>query len=137
MQLSPHFRLAEFASARVRGGVETLPPVHLHENLRRLAEQLEVLRAELGGVPVTVNSGWRMPEHNARVGGAAESQHLVGKAADIHVRGLEPREVAATVVRLIRAGRMHDGGLDVYETFVHYDIRQHPWRGKRARALEA
>lgn len=33
-------------------------------------------------VPV-INSGWRPPEHNAKVGGAPNSKHIFGQAIDI------------------------------------------------------
>ena len=38
------------------------------------------------GVPVTITSGYRTPEHNKKVGGAKKSTHMVGIAADIVVR---------------------------------------------------
>jgi uncharacterized protein YcbK (DUF882 family) len=45
--------------------------------------KLERLRAMLGGHPLTIISGYRCPKHNAAVGGAADSQHTRGRAADI------------------------------------------------------
>jgi uncharacterized protein YcbK (DUF882 family) len=49
-------------------------------------------------------------------------------AADIKVRGVTPREVHTTILRLIEEGKMEEGGLGLYETFVHFDVR-----GRRAR----
>lgn len=65
--LSPHFDSSEF------GG-----PVDGH-----LIEHLEDLRRICGSRPLHIISGYRSPEHNRRVGGATNSQHLYGRAADI------------------------------------------------------
>lgn len=43
---------------------------------------LEKIRTYLG-IPVKINSGYRCPKHNAAVGGAPMSRHLIGCAADI------------------------------------------------------
>jgi hypothetical protein len=50
---------------------------------RELVRGLEKLRASKGGKPITANSIYRDPAHNRRVGGATNSQHLYGRAADI------------------------------------------------------
>ena len=73
-------------------------PSHVHiENLKRLCGWLEKLRASLpsptqagrGEEPIIINSGYRSPQVNKAVGGAANSNHLTGCAADIHVTGIE------------------------------------------------
>jgi hypothetical protein len=121
---SAHFRLSEFAC---RDG--TAVPERYIPNVIRLAAQLEVLRAELGGAGIHINSGYRTPAYNEGLDGAAtNSQHLTAKAADISVSGHTPRQVADTIERLIREGKMEDGGMGRYSTFVHYDVR-----GSRAR----
>ncbi|UJR82738.1 glycoside hydrolase family protein [Sandaracinus amylolyticus] len=117
-----HFALREFRS---KDGVDVPRP--LRGNVQLLMAQLEVLRAEVGA-PITITSGYRSPEHNKKVGGAKKSQHLCGIAADIKVKGMTPKEVHAKIEELIAAGRMKQGGLGLYKTFVHYDIR-----GKKAR----
>jgi hypothetical protein len=52
------------------------------DNLRNLAALLEKVRALLGSRPVLVSSGYRSPGVNAAVGGARDSLHLQGLAAD-------------------------------------------------------
>lgn len=121
--LSPHFHVAEFGS---RDGRPV--PYELYDNVRLLAEQLEALRHEVGDVPIRILSGYRSPEHNARVKGAEHSQHLLAKAADIVIAGRTPEHVAQTIERLIGAGKMMEGGLGLYRGWVHYDVR-----GTRAR----
>ena len=130
--LTPHFRLAEFAS---RDGVPV--PVSLHQNLLRLCEQLEVLRKRLNE-PLIVMSGYRTVDQNTKAGGARLSQHLTAKAADIRAVSLKPEDLAAEILGLIKGGHMHDGGIGIYPSgrtrlrgWVHYDIRHKParWRG--------
>ena len=102
-------------------------PKHVQDNLQILAEQLEVLREHFQK-PIQINSGYRSPEHNAKIGGEKNSQHLLGKAADIVIDGISPEEVADAIEFLIDADMMKQGGLGRYKDFTHYDIR-----GKKAR----
>lgn len=46
---------------------------------------LESMRTNLGNQAIGVTSGYRNPRHNAAIGGAAESQHIYGTAADMHI----------------------------------------------------
>ncbi|MDO0929041.1 D-Ala-D-Ala carboxypeptidase family metallohydrolase [Streptomyces sp. TG1A-8] len=57
------------------------------ENVRRLMYKLEAVRKKAGNSPITINSGFRSISHNASVGGASNSMHLYGVAADIVVSG--------------------------------------------------
>jgi GH24 family phage-related lysozyme (muramidase) len=118
-----NFSLQEFAS---RDGAPT--PEGIRGNIQRLMEQLEVLRSELGDRSVAIVSGYRSPAHNSAVDGKPHSQHLCGRAADIRVADHTPAEVHGAIERLIAAGRMMEGGLGLYSSFVHYDTR-----GTRAR----
>ena len=94
----------------------------IRSNLFELAINLEVLRAHFNA-PVTLTNAYRTPEHNAAVGGSKNSQHLLGKAADIKIEGISPNEVADAIEFLIEVGLMKEGGLGRYNTFTHYDIR--------------
>ncbi len=114
-QLSPHFHAREFRS---RDGAEhPIDPI--------LIEMLETLRADLGGHPVTVTSGYRSPEHNRRVGGAKNSYHVRGMAADIRVANKTPQQVYDAAVRLFP----RHGGIGLYRRnnanggWVHVDSR--------------
>jgi hypothetical protein len=125
--LTASFSLREFAS---RG---TPVPSKYHDNVRKVAQNLQVLREHLGRA-ITVVSGYRTAEHNTSVGGATKSQHLTASAADIQITGLTPSQVYCTIEELISQGRMRQGGLGIYKTFVHYDIRGHRarWTGRAA-----
>tara|TARA_R100000951_G_C2653740_1_gene185509 strand:+ start:16275 stop:16652 length:378 start_codon:yes stop_codon:yes gene_type:complete len=101
----------------------TSVPKELLDNLKLLCSNLEVLRDELKSPVSITGSGYRTESHNKKVGGAKNSQHLYAKAADINAKGYTPKEVYDTIERLIGLGRMKQGGLGLYKTFVHYDVR--------------
>lgn len=92
-------------------------------NVVKLACNLQRLR-DYFGKPIIINSGYRSPNHNANVGGAKNSQHVLGKAADIRINGINPIEIYNAIEYLISKGEMLQGGLGIYNTFLHYDIRQ-------------
>lgn len=91
-------------------------PVEPDEQLVNLLERIR----KHFGVPVTINSGIRCKAHNAAVGGASASQHMKGTAADIKVQGVAPAKVAAYVETLLPG----TGGIGIYNTFVHVDVRK-------------
>jgi len=97
-------------------------PSQLLPNVLELAESLQELR-DFVGVPIKINSAYRSLEHNASIGGTNSSQHLFAKAADIVVKGKTPAQVATMIKLLILEGKMKQGGIGVYDTFTHYDIR--------------
>ena len=117
MKLTNNFNLSEFAC---KDG--TPVPSELLDNVTELAKNLQVLR-DFIGLPIKINSSYRTPSHNKAVGGAAKSQHLLAKAADIKVSGMKPADLAQIIEGLIDMGKMKQGGLGVYNTFCHYDIR--------------
>lgn len=117
MKITPHFSLKEFAS---KDGAPM--PSSAMTQIFELAQALEVIREDVGK-PININSGYRSPAHNKAVGGAAASQHLLGTAADITVSNLQPTALADIIEKLIASGKIPQGGIGIYKTFVHYDIR--------------
>ena len=89
---------------------------------RNLAWVLQSLR-HLCNAPITINSGYRCPEHNKKVGGRFNSTHLRCVAADIVCSKVPPDMMANMIEELIRDGRIPNGGLGRYNTFTHYDMR--------------
>lgn len=61
---------------------------------------LQAIREHFGK-PITITSGYRTAAHNATVGGAKSSQHLLGRAADIQVAGVSVEDVAAYAESLL------------------------------------
>ena len=123
-KLAPSFNTREF---RCRDGIDT---VMVDETLTVV---LQCIREHFGK-PVTITSGYRTAAHNAAVGGAKSSQHLLGRAADIRVQGVSVEDVAAYAESL-----MPDwGGIGRYPVkagrttgWVHVDTRADKarWRG--------
>ena len=117
MKLTDHFSKAEFDC---KDGSTMPDKVFL--NIEHLAEELEVLRIFFDS-PITINSGYRSPKYNKAIGGATNSQHKLGTAADIVVEGMNPTDVADQIEGLIKIGAVTFGGLGRYATFTHVDIR--------------
>lgn len=123
-RLAPDFKVREL---RCKDGSDT---VMVDEALTVV---LQCIREHFGK-PVTITSGYRTAAHNAAVGGAKSSQHLLGRAADIRVEGVSVEAVAAYAESL-----MPDwGGVGRYPVkagraagWVHVDTRADKarWRG--------
>lgn len=84
MKRIKYFTLSEFINSKTakRLSIDNMPTFEAVDNLNRLADYLDKIREKLGK-PILVNSGFRCPMLNKAVGGAANSQHLKGLAADI------------------------------------------------------
>lgn len=117
MQVTKNFNLNEFNSKCGRP-----MPENIKKNIIELIHNLQVIRDEVK-VPISITSGYRSPEHNAKVKGAKDSQHVKGTAVDFKVQGLKPKEVALIVERVIKEGKIKQGGIGIYPSWVHYDIR--------------
>ena len=91
MKLSQHFSLEEMTKSQTasRKGINNTPGEKEIENLKQLCEHvLEYIRVRFGK-PITVNSGYRGPALNKAIGGAKNSQHMTGQAADIEIVGVD------------------------------------------------
>ena len=108
-QISPHFKRSEFA-CKCGCGFDTVDV--------DLISVLEAVRHEFNS-PVTVNSGCRCDGHNMRIGGAADSLHRIGKAADIVVNDIDPVDVAAW----LNGAYPKSLGIGTYRTHTHVDVR--------------
>lgn len=116
LQLSPHFRLREFAS-----GDDAPFPAAVIANLRRVAAMLERVRAVLDTpLIITHNGGYRTPAQNRRSGGVPRSYHLRGLAADVVTREVPPEHVQEVALQLQTEGVV--GGVGCYPGFTHLDL---------------
>ena len=118
MKLTKNFSKSEFTCKC--GNCEM--PQDVLDNIKIVAEQLQIVRNKLNK-PIKINSAYRCPEHNALVGGAKNSQHKLGLAADIVVKGMSPNGVFGFINKLMALGMIKLGGLGQYNTFTHFDIR--------------
>jgi len=114
MQVSKYFKQSEFDCKCGCG-----QSVHSLE----LFQVLDDVREHFG-VPVTINSGKRCIKHNQRVGGAPNSRHVVGDAADITVKGVLP----STVHKYLTMKYPDKYGIGKYKTFTHIDVRNYKSR---------
>lgn len=116
IKLSAHFTAREFAC---KNGSDQ---IKIDTKLVQLLEQIRTW----AGAPVSITSAYRTPTYNAKVGGAKSSQHVLGKAADIVVKGKSPSDVA----RFAQAIGATGIGLYTASKFVHIDVRasRYFWR---------
>jgi putative chitinase len=131
MNLSQHFTLAELTHTDHRS-LDNTPNEGEIENLRRLAAFLELVKTQLGGKPVLVNSAFRSAAVNAAVGSKDTSQHRSGCAADIRVPGMTPDEVVRSVVT---AGLPYDQLIKEFDAWTHISIPSFPSLPPRKMAL--
>ena len=110
VKLSKNFTVKEFACS---DGTDT---VFISLALVNLLQKIR----DHFGKAVIINSAYRTEAHNKSIGGATYSQHKYGLAADIHINGVTPKEIAAYVETLMPSS----GGIGIYKSFVHVDVRQ-------------
>ncbi|MGW3244410.1 D-Ala-D-Ala carboxypeptidase family metallohydrolase [Streptomyces sp. NPDC001070] len=121
-----HFEWSEFYSSDGTGfSGGKVGATQVKENVRRLMYKLEALRKKAGNSAITVNSGFRSVAHNSSVGGASNSMHVYGVAADIVVSG----HTTLQVYRI--AETCGFSGLEAYtHSWQHVDSRvQYPSYG--------
>jgi uncharacterized protein YcbK (DUF882 family) len=130
-RLSKHFTVEEFDC---HDGTKVKP--REYDGLRYLCRQfLEPLRAKFGSV--TVHSGYRTAAYNRRIGGASNSFHVYpahdgnDQAADISCARGNPKQWHAYLNSIRKRKRNGRGGLGLYSTFVHVDLRDTTanWKG--------
>lgn len=111
-KLSQNFQVKEFACKDGSDPILIAP---------ELVTILQAIRSHFGK-PVVINSAYRTPQYNARkdVGGAPQSQHCYGTAADIAVSGVTPKQVASFAETLL----YNRGGIGIYAEFTHIDVRE-------------
>tara|TARA_R110000803_G_scaffold54585_1_gene111313 strand:- start:3356 stop:3703 length:348 start_codon:yes stop_codon:yes gene_type:complete len=74
--------------------------------------------------PITINSGCRCKTYNASINGAKNSQHMLGRAADIVVKDIDTPLIAEL------ANNLGFGGIHAYTNFTHVDTRNEKARWK-------
>ncbi len=121
MASSEHFSDDELQCQGTECGPEFIG-CHIIGTTQALVDALEAFRAAVGK-PVIINSGYRCPVHNAAVGGAPNSQHMLGEAADIRVTGMTAGQLEAyarTIPAIKGIGRAD------HAQYLHIDVRSSP-----------
>jgi uncharacterized protein YcbK (DUF882 family) len=113
-KVGQHFKVREFA-CKDRSQVVFIDSY--------LVSILDILRNQVGK-PVIITSGYRTPAWNEKCDGAKYSYHMRGMAADIRVNGMNPKEIANKLNKIIP----DSCGIIVYSTWVHIDTRTKKYR---------
>ena len=111
-RISPHFTLAEMACKD--GSDEVLYSTELISMLEKLRDY--------GGFMIHINSGYRTPSYNKKIGGASHSQHIYGTAADIVVKK-EGKTVSSKLICCLCQILGFKGIAYISESAVHVDMR--------------
>ena len=108
-----HFKMSEFSCKGKNCCGRSSP---MSETLLRALDKLR----DLCGCPIVVTSGFRCNTHNKVIKGAEDSLHTYGMAADIKCPGHTPEWLAVHVRKI---PEFYDGGIGMYPTWVHVDVR--------------
>lgn len=107
---SKHFSEAELACQHC--GINAV--------VQDLLDALEAFRSKVGA-PVFINCAYRCPIHNAAVGGVPDSQHVLGRAADIQVVGKTARELYDLALQVPTIKGL---GVGDHQGYLHLDVRE-------------
>ena len=112
VQISEHFKLSEFKSP----GTDTV------KYDTDILAMLEKVRAHFGGVS-KINSGYRTPAYNKRVGGSLHSAHMEGRAVDLEQHDHTGALVPSKSVCLFLEEIGWTGGIGYMNTATHFDTK--------------
>ncbi len=120
MNLSEYFTLQELTQSpsAKKAGIDNTPDASALANLKQLCLALDEVR-RLVGAPLLISSGYRCTELNRLIGGAANSAHVRGLAADFTVPGLSPRQ---TVELIVDSGLAFDQVILEFDRWVHLAV---------------
>ena len=100
MNLSKNFTLAEYTKSQtaLRHNLDNTPnEEHLQAATALFEKVVQPVRERFG--PTVINSGYRGPELNEKVGGSPTSQHCVGQAVDIECPGVANYDIAEWITK--------------------------------------
>ncbi|MSS18758.1 D-Ala-D-Ala carboxypeptidase family metallohydrolase [Sodaliphilus pleomorphus] len=111
-----HFTMRELTHSATaqRLGINNEPTDAVKANLTTLVEHILDPLREAWGAPIIVTSGYRSPQLNKAVHGAASSQHMLGQAADIHAMSDNPEENRKLLDLIIKLGLPFDKLINEY-----------------------
>jgi len=127
MNLTDHFTLEELTHSQTaaRLGLDNEPSPAVVDALTRTAHGLEMVRVLLQA-PILVSSGYRSPLVNRAVGGAANSQHILGEAADFTAPGFGPPEMIVRAIMRSTRPIPYDQLIVEYGRWVHISFSRSP-----------
>ena len=129
--LTAHFSLEELTITEHRE-FENVPNETEKANLMRLAEFLELVKEQLGGKPIMVNSAFRSEAVNNACGSKNTSQHRVGCAADLRVPSMTPDQVVQAIKN---SDLEYDQLIREFDRWTHISIPNSPNTKSRKQIL--
>jgi zinc D-Ala-D-Ala carboxypeptidase len=121
MNLTPNFTLEEMTRSMyaIRNDIDNTPSQEIVNNLTQICKLLETIR-NYANMAVSVTSGYRCLELNKAIGGASNSQHVLGQAADIHIKGFTTEQAYRMIKGMVLNGEITVGQvIQEFDNWVH------------------
>lgn len=134
MKLSEHFDLEKFiiSQTAIRNNIDNTPSQEIIDSLKSLCEHvLEPMVKD--GLKFNVSSGYRCLQLNKKIGGAKNSQHTKGQAADLTPIGMTTEEFYQSIIKLKIP---FDQIIQEFNSWVHVSFAT-PQRGQKLRATKS
>lgn len=91
----------------------------IKQNLKKVVSAADLIREQVGRLKVT--SGYRPLEYNRSIGSPDSSYHVKGFALDLKPLDTSVEDLHNAILGMIDNGEIPNGGVGIYDTFVHYD----------------
>jgi zinc D-Ala-D-Ala carboxypeptidase len=133
MKISKSFNLEDFTVSQtaIRKNIDNTPTPKIVSSIKELCDKvLEPLIDK--GFKFTINSGYRSPALNKAIGGAKNSQHVLGQAADLKPIGLTVEQFYQSI---IKSGVQFDQIIQEFDSWVHVSFATPP-RNQKLRATK-
>lgn len=118
-----NFKFSEliYSDTAVKNNINNMPDINSLDNMLDLIYFcLQPIRDKIGK-PMIITSGYRCPQVNKLVGGAANSQHTKGQAADFTIKGMTPAQI---IFQISVMGIEYDQLINEYDKWVHISFNK-------------
>ena len=135
MKLSLNFNLEEFTNSEtaIRKGINNKPSEEIILNLQLLCLNVLEPIEKLINKQIIISSGYRSKELNSEIGGAKNSQHVEGKAADIKVKDISTEDLFQII---IKSEIEYDQIIQEFDKWVHISYNEGKNRKQKLRATK-
>ena len=118
-----NFKISEFlkSDTATKNNIDNIPDFNFLDNILDLIINCMQPIRNLFNLPVIITSGFRCQKLNKIVGGSANSQHLVGCAADFKIKSLTPDKI---IQKIKNSNIEYDQLINEYDKWVHISYRK-------------
>ena len=118
-----NFKISEFlkSDTAAKNNINNIPDFNSLDNILDLIINCMQPIRNLFNLPVIITSGFRCQKLNKIVGGSANSQHLVGCAADFKIKSLTPDKI---IHKIKNTNNEYDQIINEYDKWVHISYRK-------------